>query len=171
MSSLDAQSLTPVLAPGAAPLLTFSDTRDVTHPPGALRKQSRKPLETWGAGCQEVPLIPGNQGTEGREQLVERPASLSLCAPGLVWACAQARSCKYAIGAGPGAGMVHRGLKPWRAQTSSHRSPACPHTRQKDVVRQLRWEGRCRKGARLRFGETWWHSTARNNKCSFDARL
>lgn len=82
----------PCVRPGTAPLLTFSDTRDVTHPLEAFRKQSRKPLETWGAGCQEVPLIPGNQGTEGREQLVERPASPPLCAPGLAWARTQANT-------------------------------------------------------------------------------
>lgn len=101
-------------------------------------------------------MIPGNQGTEGREQLVERPASPPLCAPGLATACTQAHSCRYAIGAGPGAGIVHRGLslvvkeQPWRMQTSSHHSPACPYTWHKTPLgstgRLLSWERRCWKG-------------------------
>lgn len=50
-------------------------------------------------------MIPGSQGAEGREQLVERLASPPLCAPGLMWERTQAHRCREAIGAGPAAGV------------------------------------------------------------------
>lgn len=146
----------PHVSPGTAPLLTFSDTRDATHPLGDLEKaeQEADPLETWGTGCQEAPSIPGNQGVEGREQLVERPASPPLWAPGPVWACTQAHRYRYVIGAGPGAGVSAEASASWgrsgrggcRQVVSTHKTVPIPDSRPHQGSRPLSQERRCWRG-------------------------